>query len=136
MLPAMRDSLRVRRERLAAIDSVVLNGSSTSAVVADLASSLDEIATDARLKVASMQLRADSAAPGSIARIAVRVSGTTDVTGLAAFLRAVETGDTPLVVRELSVSQSEPAAPESKAEALRVDVLVEAIARILPARHS
>lgn len=130
MLGIMRESLAARRERLAAGDSVMLSGTSPAAVAADLASSLDEMATAARVKIASMQLRADSATAGALARVAVRVSGTSDVTGLAAFLRAVETDAAPLAVREITVSQSDPAAPTSKVEALHVDILVETLARI------
>jgi hypothetical protein len=136
MLSALRDSLRSRKAQLAAIDSTLLSGTSSAAAVADLAASLDEMATHARLKVTAMQLRADSALVGSIVRVAVRVTATSDVAGLAAFLRATEAGDTALAVRELFVSQPEPAAPDAKPEALRIDVLVEAIARIVAARRT
>lgn len=130
MLPVLRDSLRARRSRLDVIDSTLLSGASAAAAAAQLASLLDHLAMSARLAVTAMQLRADSAAPGSIVRVAVRVMGTSDVRGLAAFLRAIEGNETPLAVRELNVSQPEPAAPDSKPEALRIDVLVEAVARI------
>jgi len=134
MLRTMRDSLSARKQRLAATDSAMLSGTSAAAAAADLASTLDEIATSSRVKIVSMQLRADSAAAGALTKVAVRVSGTTDVTGLAAFLRSVEANDSPLAVRELTVSQSDPAAPPGKPEALHVDVVVEALARILAAR--
>jgi hypothetical protein len=130
MLPALRDSLRDRQIRLAALDSVLLSGSSASAAVAELASMLENMADAASVKVTAMQLRADSAASGLLAQVAVRVNGVADVAGLAAFLRAIEGSETPLIVRELAVTQSEPAAPDGKVEALRVDVLVEGIARI------
>jgi hypothetical protein len=130
MLPALRDSLRDREARLAALDSVLLSGSSASAAAADLASTLEDMADGALVRVVSMQLRADSAAAGSLAQVAVRVNGVTDVIGLASFLRAIEGGETPLIVRELAVTQSEPTASGGKVEALRVDLLVEGIARI------
>jgi hypothetical protein len=136
MLAVLRDSLRSRRMQLAAIDSTMITGTSAAAAAANLASSLDEIAVVSKLKVGTMQLRADTAAAGSIARVGVRVTATSDVRGLAAFLRSVEGNDMPLVVRDLFVSQPEPAAPESRAEALRIDVLVEAIARIAAERQT
>jgi type II secretion system (T2SS) protein M len=136
MLSILRDSLRSRKERLAAIDSALLSGTSAAAAAAELATLLDQMATRARLKVTAMQLRADSAPAGSLARVAVRVTAMSDVTGLAAFLRAAESSDTPLAIRELLVSQPEPAAPQSKPEALRIDVLVEGIARIGAARRT
>jgi type II secretion system (T2SS) protein M len=136
MLGVMRDSLAARKQRLATMDSSMLSGTSAAAAAANLASSLDEIATSSHVKVTSMQLRADSAGAGALTKVTVRVSGTTDVAGLAAFLRTVEANDALLVVRELTVSQSEPAAPSSKPEALHVDIVVEALARILAARST
>jgi hypothetical protein len=133
-LPSRRDTLRARKARLAEFDSVMLSGVSSSAAAAQLASTLGDIADEAPLKVSAMQLRADSAQAGTIAPVAVRVTGTTDVAGLAGFLRAVETGTTPLLVREIAVTQPDPLAPDNKIENLRVDILVEGLARILVAR--
>jgi hypothetical protein len=130
ILPALRDSLRTRQARLAALDSTLLVGASSSAIAADLASTLENLADDNALKVTAMQLHADSAATAGLARVEVRVTGITDVTGLAGFLRAVEGNTTPLVVRDLSVSQPEPTASDAKPEALRVDVLVAGIGTI------
>jgi len=131
-LTGRRDTLRARQRTLAALDSTLLAGASSAAAAADLASALDDLARASRLRVAAMQLRADSAPPGALAQVSVRITGVTDVAGLAAFLRSVETDDAPLAVRELAVSQSEPAAPESRPEALLVDVLVDGLARISP----
>jgi hypothetical protein len=135
LLSVLRDSLRARLERLAAADSALLTGTSSAAAAADLASLLDEAGGAARLRITAMQLRADSAAQGSITRVAVRVTGTTDVRGLASFLHSIEGNNTPLAIRELVVAQPEPAALESKPEALRVDIVVEGLARILVPRR-
>lgn len=132
LLPLVHDSLRVRRIRLAALDSALLQGASAPAAAAELAASLDEMAVEARLKITAMQLRADTIVSGALSRVAVRINGTTDVAGLAAFLRAVEGDATPLVVRELSVTQPEPAAVDARVETLHVDILVEGLARIGP----
>jgi len=129
-LPALRDSLRARRGRLAALDSVLLSGASPSAIAAGLASALEDLADENALRVTALQLHSDTAATAGLARVEVRVTGITDVTGLAGFLHAVEGGATPLVVRELSVSQAEPGASEAKPEALRVDMLVASIGTI------
>jgi hypothetical protein len=132
LLPTLRDSLVARRRQLATIESTMLSGTSSAAAAARLASALDAIATSSRVKVTAMQLRADSTS----ARVAVRVLGTTDVAGLAALLRAVEGHAMRLVVRELSVAPADPAAPAGKAELLRIDVLVEGIARIVAQRRT
>jgi hypothetical protein len=123
----VRDRLIARRARLTAVDSVMLSGDSPSAVTAILASLLEDIADDNSLKVGTLQLRGDTVATDGLLRAAVRLTGITDVTGLSGFLRDVEGGSTPLVVRDLTVSQPEPAGPDSKAEALRVDLLIEGI---------
>ena len=130
LLPVLRDSLAAREARMAVVDSSLLSGATASAAAAELARVLDELALDSKVKVNAMQLRGDSAAVGALSHVAVRVTGVADVVGLAAFLRAVEGDETPLVVRELAVTQPEPAAAENKVESLRIDVLVESVARI------
>jgi len=131
-LPLMRESLFVRRARLAAIDSLLPAGASPSAVAAAIAAILEQSADDNAVKLTTLQLRADTSVLGGLARVSVRLSGVADVTGLAGLLRSIEAGETPLVVRDLSVSQPDPAAPDSRPEALRFDVLVAGIGRISP----
>lgn len=131
-LPLMRESLVVRRARLAAIDSLLPSGASPSGVAAAIASILEQSADDNAVKLTNLQLRADSTVCVGLVRVSVRLSGVTDVSGLAGLLRSIEAGETPLVVRDLSVSQPEPAAPDSRPEALRFDVLVAGIGRISP----
>jgi hypothetical protein len=130
ILSVLRDTLRARRARVVALDSTLLFGASPSAIAADLALALENLADDNALKVTAMQLRSDTVVTAGLARVEVRITGITDVTGLAGFVRAVEAGAIPLVVRDLSVSQPEPAASDAKPEALRVEVLVASIGEI------
>jgi hypothetical protein len=127
LLPALRDSVRARKHRLTAIDSVLPSGESPSAIAAVVASTLESIADDNAFKITAMQLHADTVPTAGLTRVQVRVTGITDVTGLAGFLHEVERGDTLLTVREMSVSQSEPSAGSAKPEMLRVDLLVAGI---------
>lgn len=129
-LPTLRDTTRARRDRLAGLDSAMLRGASPPAIAAGLASALEDIADDNSLKVTTMQLRADSLVTAGLARAEVRITGTTDVVGLGAFLRAVESDATPMVVRDLSVSQSDPTASDNRPDVLRVDVLVVTVGTI------
>ena len=133
-LPALRESLLVRRARLAALDSVIPAESTPAGVAAVVASILEGIADENDVKLATLQLRADTVVRAGRVRVSVRVGGVADVTGLAGLLQAIEAGETPLVVRDLSVSQTEPAAPDSKPEALRFDMSVAGLGRIA-ARH-
>jgi Tfp pilus assembly protein PilN len=126
-LPEIRDTLRARHRRLLVVDSTLLHGASPSAIAAALASVLEDVAEDNAIKITALQLRADSVAIAGLSHVAVRLTGVSDVIGLVGFLRDVEGSAIPLVVRDLSVSQPEPAAPDSKPEALRIDVLVAGI---------
>jgi hypothetical protein len=130
VLPALRDSVRARQARLAALDSTVLSGASPSAIGAALASALEDLADDNALKISALQLRPDTAAIRGLAHVEVRITGVVDVTGLAGMLRDIEGGQTSMLVRDLSVSQPEPAASDAKAETLHVDMLVAAIGSI------
>jgi hypothetical protein len=81
------------------------------------------------VKVGSVQLRADSAfTADGFARVAVRLNATGDVTGLATLLGALEGDSLLIAVRELVVNQPEPAAPSTKLETLRFEMLVEGLA--------
>lgn len=133
-LPALRDTLAARRVRLATVDSAMPSGSSPAALTAAVAAAVEGIADSTSLKIVALQLHSDSAAADGQARAEVRVTGVADIVGLAAFLQAVEGGSTPLVVKELSVSQSAPAADSTKPETLRIDVLIAAIGSVRPAR--
>jgi Type II secretion system (T2SS), protein M subtype b len=135
-LPEIRDSLHARNLRLAALDSVLLRGASPASIAAALASVIEEFAGANAIKVTTLQLRSDSAATLGLANVAVRLSGVTDVAGLAGFLRAVESDAMPLIVRELTVSQPEPTASDSKPETLRIDVTVASIGEVRDARVS
>jgi len=130
ILPQLRDSLRARQARLAALDSSLLIGATPAAIAAELATVLEDLADENALKVTALQLHADTVATAGLARVEVRVTGITDITGLAGLLRAIESDATPLVVRDLSVSQPEPAGADARAEALRVDLLVASIGTI------
>jgi hypothetical protein len=129
-MPELRDSLTVRRRLLAASEATLLGGETAAAAAAELTTAVQRIAVEARVKVSSIQLHADSASPGSIARVRVRVIGLTDVAGLATFLRRIEGGKAPLAVRELAVTHRDPVGSAERVELLRIDVLVEGMAVI------
>jgi hypothetical protein len=128
-LPKMRDSVLVRRVRLELLRERVFEAASVEEATASLAMFVSDRAADASVKVNSVQLRPDSVfSSDGFARVAVRLNATGDVRGLAGLLGALEGDSLLLAVRELSVNQPEPAAPDTKPEALRFDFLVEALA--------
>lgn len=125
------DSLRARQARLAAMDANLFIAPSPAAAAAAVASTAEQVADDAHVKVSALQLHADSVAVGTMTQVSVRMTATCDVYGLLALMRGLEGGDALLAVRELSVSQPEPMAPDSKPEGLRLDITVSALARIV-----
>lgn len=130
-LAALRDSTHARTARLAALDSSLISGVSPAAVAAGLASMLGDLADDNAVKVNAMQLHSDSVVKAGLARADVRVTGVADVTGLAGFLRDIEGGPALLRIRELSISQPDPAGGNEKPEALRVDLVIEGLGTIV-----
>jgi len=130
--PALRDTVVARRTRLERFDKLLFGGASLYAAAAELASLVGALADSAPMKVGSLQLRTDSVAHARIVPISVRLSGLSDIAGLAAFLRAVEGAARPLIVRELFVVPVDPSASDQRPEVLRIDAVVEGLARAMP----
>ena len=132
LLPAMRDSARARRVQFEAVDSILVDGDSPASAAAELAAIVGEAADSARVQIGTVQVRHDSVARGGFARVSVRATLTGDVNGLLFLLSDLESGALLLRVRELSVSQPEPAAPDERVEMLRGEIVVEALAHMHP----
>ncbi|HXT16507.1 MAG TPA: GspMb/PilO family protein [Gemmatimonadaceae bacterium] len=133
-LPALRDSLRARQARVAALDTTLITGASAAAAAGTLASLVEDFASDLDVKANAIQIRADTLSRPGLTRVGVRLIGVCDVAGLAAFLRTIETDARAMSVRDLAVTQPDPAGPDAKPEMLRVDVGVDALALITPKR--
>ena len=127
-----RDSLAARRIRFAVFDSALIAASSVPEAGAALAGLLADLADQESVRIVSMQVRPDSASATRVTRVAVRATGVADVAGLTALLRDIDDGAALMVVRELAVTQAEPAQADAKPETLRFEVLVEALAVIQP----
>jgi hypothetical protein len=130
LLPAMRDSLATRTERVQTLMEQLVRANSVPQAAASLASVLAADADWAGIKVFTLSVRPDSAARDGFALVGVRVTAVGDVDGVTRYLRRVEVDSLLLAVRELTVSQPEPGAPQDKVETLHLDLLVEALARI------
>jgi hypothetical protein len=128
------DSLRSRRLRLIGLDSGIVSAATIAEGGAALSSIVADIADAANVRVTSLQIRGDTVVHDGFARVAVRLIGASDVAGLAVLLHDVEGGETVIAVRELSVAQSDPAAPSARAESLRIELLAETLVRVKAAR--
>jgi hypothetical protein len=124
---AVHDSLAARGQRLLALAPALLSGDSPASAAATLAALVSGAAAQANVRLGAVQVRPDSVALGAFTRVAVRASATGDVTGVTQMLLSLERGPTLLAVRELSITQPEPTAPADRAEALRLEFLVEGL---------
>jgi hypothetical protein len=139
-LPKLRDSLRARSARLNAIVPSLVAGDGPAASAAMLASLITDAANDAGTKLGALQPRVDSeprplgagrggvAAPRAFTRVSVHGDVTADVLGLTQFLAELEHGPVLLVVRELGITQPEPAAPSDRMETLHAEFAVVGLA--------
>lgn len=130
-LPLLNDSLRARAARLSALDSSLITGTTAASAAASLAAAIEDLADQARMRITALQIRSDTGSAPGLARVGIRLTATADIHGLTVFLRAVEGDETPLVVRELTISQPEPTAADTRAESLRVDVLIESLSLVV-----
>ena len=127
-LPSMRDSIAARRRRLDSLNARVIHATTPTIAAAFLGALVERIADNSNLKVSSLELRLDTLARASTTRVTVRMSGEGDISGVGSFLATIDRHDEPMVVRELAVSQSDPLAPDDRAEVLHFDVRVEGLA--------
>lgn len=134
VFPAALDSLEARRGRLVEVGRGVLEGGSTAAAGAELASLVSGAATRAGVQIGAVQLRADTAAAGTFRRVAVRVDGSGDLPGIVRLLALLEGGAELLAVRELSINQPHAGGPPENPETLRLEMTVEALALTRGAR--
>jgi hypothetical protein len=135
------DSLAQRNARFLALAPALLDGDTPASAGAVLAGVVSGAAAIAGVRLASVRLRPDSATSGTFTRVAVQGEIVGDIDGVMTFLATLERGPLLLAVRELAVTQTEPAAPPERAEVLRAQISVEGLAlnrrtRVSPpARH-
>jgi hypothetical protein len=127
-LTALRNSAVAQRRQLQILSPMVLEGASPAEAGALLAAAVTDAAEEVGAQIGSVQIRPDTTYKGNFARVAVRLSATADVTSLAQLLNELESGELLLNVRELTVNQAAPAAPDNTPEALRFELLVEGLA--------
>jgi hypothetical protein len=126
-ITAMRSTLT---RRLDSLSGTYLRASSTAVAGAALATVIGDLGEESGVRITSAAVRADSATKATFTRIAVRISATGDVEGLADYLSSLESSEQLLAVRELSVAQTDPGAPDSRVESLHFEMLVEGLVRI------
>lgn len=124
----VRDSLLARNTRFLALAPRLLPGTTPATAAANLSALVSGAATVANVRVESVESQADSGGGETFNRVTARASLVGDVRGLMTTLAAIERGPTLLAVRELSIAQTEQAAPEGRPEVLRAQFVIEGLA--------
>jgi hypothetical protein len=117
------------RQRLALLDSLVLVDSSAATAGTSLADAISEAAEGAGVTLGSIQIKRDTLTRSRLRRIAARATVSGDVEAIALFLESLEGGTQLLAVREWSINGGSTTAASGQPELLRMDVLLEGIAR-------
>lgn len=112
--------------------SAFLKGSSASQAAAALASVVADAADANGVHLSSVQPEADSANRTLLVPVVVHASGTGDVRGISGMLRDLEGGEPLTEVRQLTITQSDPAASADRMEALHVELTVRGLYRRIP----
>lgn len=123
-LPELRDSAGVVTQALVALAPQVLSGATAAEAGADLSGRMSLAASRAPARVDRIDLLPDSVVGGRLHRTRVHAAFETDVRGLIAFLRAIDSGAEVLMLDELRVMAPDPGAPERGPELLKVEVTV------------
>lgn len=124
---ATRDSAAARNARYLALTPRLLAGETTAGAGGSLASLVTGAAAAANVRLGSVQIRADTVRGATFTAVTLRADLTGDISGLTSMLAALERGHTLLAVRELSITQPEPASGDDRPEALRADIVVESL---------
>lgn len=129
---AVRASLDHQTTLFLGLSQAFLKGKSASQGAASLASILADAGDANGVHLSSLQPEADSTSRSLIVPVMVRASGTGDIRGIAGMLRDLEAGVPLIEIRELTVGQSDPAAPADRMEALHVELTIRGLYRRTP----
>ena len=131
---ALRDTLAARNARYVALAPALVAGNTPAEASATLASLVSGAASASGVKLGAVQLRpvADTGARRAFVRVSVHADVVGDIRGVTTMVASLEHGPARLRVRDLTVTQPDPAAPADRVEALRADFTVEGLAM---ARH-
>jgi type II secretion system (T2SS) protein M len=120
----LRDSATVLSQALVALAPYLLSGSIEAEAAADIAGRVNIIASRAPAKVERLDPIRDSSSVGRLARVRLHAALETDVRGLVAVLKAIDSGDEVLLLEELHVEAPQAGSVERGPEILKVEVTV------------
>jgi len=124
---SVRDSLTARRLRFEHVSTSFLTADTRSGAGPALAGLVSRLSATASLTINGMDVEVDSAPSRAIAIATVRLSGTGDVSEVSSFVSHLEANPARLSIRAFTLTQPEPSAAKTRAEALRLDLTVSAL---------
>lgn len=124
------ESLVARKARLTAAAPGLIPGTSPASAAATLAGIVSGAAALTNVRIASVQVLADTTGARELPVVRVRVDAVGDVAGISRMLATLEGGPTLIRVRALALSQAEPAAPPEQVEALHARLVAEGLALV------
>ena len=127
-LPELRDSARARAVQATAARERLIEAATVGAAGATLTSLVTDMADELGVKVSAVQIRPDTLFRGGYARVAVSLTAAGDVAHLADLLTALESSESLIAVRELTVTPADVLLPDGRPETIRFQLLVEALA--------
>jgi len=123
-LPTLRDSAATLSQALVRLAPQLLSGSTAAEAGSDLSGRMNLAAARAPARVERLDPVSDSAGNGRLGWVRIRAALETDVRGLVALIRAIDSGDEVLRLEELHVEAPDPAAVNRGPEILKVEVTV------------
>lgn len=127
-LEAMVDSLEARKERFVDLAPLLIGVKSPAAAASSLTLLINGVAQAAGVRVSAVRVGQDSTVDAVLRRVRVSAELEGDVRGIATLLSTLERGPTLLAIRELAITQPDPASPGDRPEALGVQLTVEGLA--------
>lgn len=121
---AMRDSLKSRTRALQSRETGLLQGESRSAAEGALAAVVSATAASAGLKIDALAL--DGEIDEGVQVVSVTGAATGDIAGLTDFFAALERAPSRPRVRAVSITPSDAAGPDTRAETLRLEFTIDA----------
>lgn len=123
-LPKLRDSAAVLSQALVALAPYLLSGSIEAEAAADMSGRVNIIASRAPAKIERLDPIQDTSGIGRLGRVRLQAALETDVRGLVAVLKAIDTGDEVLLLEELHVEAPRAGGVEPGPEILKIEITV------------
>jgi len=124
----LHDTLAARVHRVLSLAPLIVTGASLAAATAELHGTVAVAAAQSNVRIDAVQLGGDTTRSRTFQRVRIRAEVVGDAGGLASFLSRIERGPPLLRVRELTITQSDPNAPDTRPDAIRAIVVIDGMA--------